>query len=333
MAEALSGYELSLWHDPDSATAHWNRALTWLQAGNYERGWPEYEWRWRRKRSRPREFARPRWEGGPLGGRTVLLRCEQGLGDAIQFVRYAPLVRERGGPVVLECPRRLLSLFSRCEGIDRLVAEGDPLPAFDVQAPLMSLPALLGTTLATVPARVPYLSADPALVEQWGARVAPLPGFRVGITWQGNPRHKWDAHRSIRLASFASLARLEGIHLVSLQREHGTEQLRSLAGRFSVTDLAREPAASPGDFAETAALLEHLDLVVTVDTATAHLAGALGVPVWVALSTISDWRWLLDRDDSPWYPTMRLFRQRRQGDWDDVFARMADELRLLHPRP
>jgi tetratricopeptide (TPR) repeat protein len=322
LAEALAGYEMSLWYNPSSPTTHWNRALTLLQMGDYERGWPEYEWRWRRKRSRPRCFEQPRWDGSALDGRTILLYSEQGMGDVIQFVRYAKLIHRRGGKVIVECPPRLLPLFARCADIDQLVAEGEPLPAFDVQAPLMSLPGLFGTTLASVPAEVPYLSVEPQLVKHWGERLGGAPGFRVGIAWQGNPRHKWDAHRSIPLAAFAPLARVPGVRLVSLQKEHGTEQLPAFAKHFAVEDLG------PGEFTDTAAAMAHLDLVITVDSAVAHLAGALGRPVWVALSTIVDWRWLLGRDDTPWYPTMRLFRQKRLGDWDEVIARIARE---LHP--
>jgi Flp pilus assembly protein TadD len=322
-AEALAGYEMSLWLRPSGVSPHWNRALTWLQMGDFERGWPEYEWRFRRKRSRPRPFAQPRWDGSSLAGRTILLHPEQGLGDVIQFVRYAALVKQRGGTVVVECPRSLYPLFSRCAGIDHLVAEGDPLPPFDFQVPLLSLPGLLGTTLASIPAQVPYLGAEPQLVDFWGQRLRRDPGLRVGIAWQGNPRHQWDRHRSVALAQFAPLARLEGVRLISLQQEHGTEQLSALAGRFPVEPLGPNPDGQPVTFADTAAVLHHLDLVVTVDTSLAHLAGALAVPVWVALSTYSDWRWLLDRDDSPWYPTLRLFRQAQLGQWQHVFERIA----------
>jgi tetratricopeptide (TPR) repeat protein len=323
--EALACYDLALCFDPQSVSTHWNRSLAWLQAGDFARGWPEYEWRWRRPGAQPRlSTDRPPWDGSPLEGRTILLWCEQGLGDALQFARYAPLVQRRGGRVVLHCPGILRALFGTLPGIDHLAAEGEPLPPFDVHAPLLSLPGLLGTTLATVPADVPYLAADPALIETWGQRLAAVPGFRVGIAWQGNPHHKWDHFRSVPLGAFAPLARVEGISLVSHQKGPGSEQLVAVKGRLPVVDFGDKLGAS-GPFPDTAALMRGLDLVVTVDTATAHLAGALGVPVWVVLSTIVDWRWLLGRDDSPWYPGMRLFRQRRLGDWGDVFARVAIE--------
>jgi Tfp pilus assembly protein PilF len=329
LEEAEASYREALRLRPDFVEAHFSRALGLLQSGDYARGWPEYEWRWRRPRTPPRPFQQPRWDGGPLGGRTILLYCEQGLGDAIQFVRYAPLVKDRGGAVVLECPGALIPLLSTCPGIDRPVARGQPLPDFDVQVPLLSLPGLLGTTLQTVPAQVPYLFAEEKRVERWRRVLGPPPGLKVGIIWQGNPQHPADYVRSIPLAQFAPLAGVEGVRLVSLQKGPGVEQLRELAGRFPVTELSEELDAEGGAFLDTAALMKSVDLVVTSDTAAAHLAGALGVPVWVALSRMADWRWLREREDSPWYPTMRLFRQSRLGDWAPVFEAMAGELRRL----
>jgi tetratricopeptide (TPR) repeat protein len=329
--EAVACYDQALRLEPDAASTRWNRALAWLQMGEYERGWPEYEWRWRRKRARPRPFRQPLWDGAPLAGRTLLLHCEQGLGDAIQFVRYAALARAAGGRVVVECPGLLRELFATASGPDQVVAEGEPLPPFDVQAPLMSLPAVFKTSLATVPADVPYLHADHARQERWRQRLAPLAGFKVGIVWQGNPYHKWDRYRSVALARFAPLAYVPGVCLVSVQQVHGTEQLARRRW-FEVTELEGEPVGSPGTFADTAALLTSLDLLVTVDTAVAHLAGALAAPVWLLLAALTDWRWLLKREDCPWYPTMRLFRQRELGDWEPVFERVADELRKLVAR-
>jgi tetratricopeptide (TPR) repeat protein len=324
--EAAACYETALRYEPDSSSSHWNLALAWLQMGEFERGWREYEWRWRRPATPPRLLPRPRWDGSPLGGRTIRLWSEQGLGDTIQFARYAALVRAQGSRVALECPAPLLTLFHTLPGIDELVPEGASLPPFDCHAPLMSLPALLGTTLATVPADVPYLKADAALAEVWSRRLKPLKGYKVGIGWQGNPHHKWDRWRSVPMTMFAPLAEVPHARLISLQHGPGTEQLAALAGRFAVTQLGKEFSAADA-WADTAAAMACLDLVVTVDTATAHLAGALGVPVWVPLPTLVDWRWLLGRDDSPWYPTMRLFRQRSLGEWEAVFERMAAELR------
>jgi tetratricopeptide (TPR) repeat protein len=326
--EAVACYEAALRYEPDSPSHHWNLSLALLQSGDFARGWQEYEWRWRRPATPMRPFRQPLWEGLPLDGRTILLWCEQGLGDAIQFARYAPLVRARGGRVVLECPEPLRALFQTLPGVEELLPEGvGATKSFDCHAPLMSLPRLLHTMLATVPADVPYLEADPALVERWRERLASSDCFRVGVAWQGNPHHKWDRWRSVPLALFAPLAEVPGARLVSLQQGPGSEQLPALRGRFDVLDLGTELAAAPGAWANVAAVIACLDLVVSVDTATAHLAGALGVPVWVPLPTLVDWRWLLGRDDSPWYPTMRLFRQKQLGDWEPAFARMADTLR------
>jgi hypothetical protein len=243
----------------------------------------------------------------------------------IQFIRYAALVKQQGGSVVVECPARMVPLFSTCPGIDRLVAEGEALPDFDVHAPLLSLPGLLGTTLETVPARVPYLTADPALVKRWGQELEGIEGLRVGIAWQGNPKHQWDRHRSIPLARFADLAAVPGVRLISLQTGPGAEQ----AHRLPVADVLADLDAGPGAFADTAAVMEHLHLVVSADTAVAHLAGALALPAWVALSRIADWRWVEGREDSPWYPRLRLFRQEKLGEWQPVFERMAQEMKRV----
>jgi tetratricopeptide (TPR) repeat protein len=324
--EAAACYEQALRLDPECASTHWNLSLTRLQAGDYERGWRQYEWRWRRKGSAMRPFNRPLWDGSPLDGRTILLHSEQGLGDSIQFVRYAALVKQRGCRVLLESPGLLLPLFACVPGVDQLTAEGSELPTFDVHAPLMSLPRLLGTALTTVPADIPYLAPDPTLVEHWRRRLDTIPGFKVGICWQGNPHHRWDRHRSVQLAQFAPLAALPGVQLISLQKTHGIEQIS--ASRFPITDFSEDLDRS-APFMDTAALIRNLDLVITTDTAIAHLAGALGAQVRLLLSTIVDWRWLLKCEGTPWYPTMRLFRQHTLGDWETLFERLTDELRQL----
>jgi len=328
--EALAGYQVALWLQPDSASAHWNRALAWLQKGDFEKGWTEYEWRWKRKQTPPRPFRQPVWDGSPLGGRVILLYMEQGLGDMLQFIRYAPLVKECSGTVIVECPRFLIPLFSTCRGIDRLMAEGDSLPEFDVQAPFMSLPRIFQTTLETVPGTVPYLFPGAGLVEKWRQRLSSIDGFKIGIAWQGNPNHQWDRHRSIPLKEFAALARLPGIRLISLQKGAGTEQLKS-AG-FEVLEFGDELDTTSGAFMDSAAIIKNLDLVITVDSAIAHLAGALGAPVWLGLAAIVDWRWMFQREDSPWYPTMRLFRQGKLGDWPSIFERMASGVSQLLKR-
>jgi hypothetical protein len=332
LEEAIACYDYALWLRPDDATTHWNRSLAYLAQGDYERGWAEYEWRWRRKRTRPLPFAQPAWDGTPLEGRTILLYMEQGLGDMIQFIRYAPLVKARGGRVVIECPDILVDLFASVAGVDQIIAEKSELPPFDVHAPLMSLPRLLGTRLDKVPAEVPYLSAPPEMVERWRDRLAQSSAFKVGMVWQGNPHHKWDRHRSVPLAQFAPLAAIPGVELISLQHGDAAAAPHSLNGRFRVAQWTSKKCSDSIPFAETAAVIMTLDLVITVDTAVAHLAGALAAPVWVPLSAIVDWRWMHKRSDTPWYPTMRLFRQSELGKWGPVFQRMADELGALVAR-
>jgi tetratricopeptide (TPR) repeat protein len=319
-AEALACYERALALNPEYVEAHLHRGLALLLLGRWREGWPEYEWRWRMKNFPKRDFPQPRWDGSPLGGRTILLHAEQGLGDILQFIRYAPLVQERGGRVVVEAPGGLLPLLRTFRGIDVLVAKQAPLPPFDVHAGLLSLPGILGTTVETIPARVPYLAADPERVAQWRKKLAG-PEFKVGIAWQGSRTFHWDRYRSIPLAHFAPLGEVAGVRLINLQKGHGSEQLRDAP--FAVTDLGDEVDTKTGGFLDTAAIMKCLDLVITSDTAVAHLAGTLGVPVWVALPVSPDWRWLLGRDDCPWYPTMRLFRQRRLADWGEVFERLA----------
>jgi tetratricopeptide (TPR) repeat protein len=311
---------------PNYAEAHLGLAFNLLLRGHFKQAWPDYEWRLRINGSSPRSFPQPLWDGSPLGGRTILLHAEGGLGDTIQFIRYAKVVKQSGGTVIVECQELLLPFLASCPGIDRLVAAKSELPAFDVHAPLLSLPLILKTSLATVPADIPYLGPDAGRHTKWQRKLDRYPGFKVGIVWQGNPRFLQDRQRSIPLVHFAPLAQIEGVCLLSLQKGPGSEQLGAVAEQFRVIDLGCRLDKKGGAFMDTAAVMKNLDLVITSDTAIAHLAGALGVPVWVALSFAPDWRWLLRREDSPWYPTMRLFRQTKSGDWDGVFARMAEAL-------
>lgn len=315
--EGAACCQIALWLKPDSVSAHWHRALALLQLGQFEEGFAEYEWRWRRQGVSGRQFQAPLWNGEPLDGKTILIYMEQGLGDALQFVRYVPMVVARGGRVALECREPLLQVLGGFPGVDQLVPEGSPLPKFDVHAPLMSLPFIFKTTLETIPPPA-ILAPNERLVEQWRERLAGNSELKVGLAWQGNPHHKWDHHRSIPLKRFAKLAEIPQVQLFSLQRGPGSDQVAKLDGRFEIKELLDPAQSDRAAWAEVAALMKNLDLVISVDTATAHLAGSLGVPVWVALPKASDWRWLLDREDSPWYPSMRLFRQQRQGDWDDV---------------
>lgn len=314
---------------PGYVAAHCNAAVALLLRGDLPEGFAEYEWRWYKSDfSTPlRNFPQPQWRGEDIAGRTILLHHEQGLGDSIHFVRYVPAVAARAGTVVLEMPAALHGLFAPFAAIPnvRLVTMGEPLPPFDVHCPMLSLPIPFGTTIGTVPAAVPYLAPEPDRVEAWRARL-PADGFRIGLIWQGKPDVKIDEGRSIPLAAYAPLARVPGVRLISLQKTHGLEQLKTLPDGMVVETLGDDFDAGPHAFLDTAAVMASLDLVVTSDTSVAHLAGALGRPTWVAVKAVPEWRWLLEGDDNPWYPTMRVFRQETPGDWDAVFAGMAGEL-------
>ncbi len=325
--EALVHFEEALRLQPDNGDSHFNRGLALLLAGDLERGWPEYEWRWRVKEAQSLVVValarqRPFWNGSPIAGKTLLVHAEQGLGDTIQFLRYLPLVKNLGATVIFACPAPLIPLASRCAGFDRIIPLDRDFPAHDEHIPLMNLPRIFGTTLATIPAQGPYLFAEPALVDHWRCELAEFSGRKIGIAWQGNPKNLHDALRSIPLRCFAPLAGLSGVRLFSLQKGPGSEQIADVSGQFELTDLGSRLDES-GAFLDTAAVMLNLDLIITSDTATAHLAGALGRPVWVALCYAPDWRWLLHREDSPGYPSMRLFRQHSVSRWDEVFERMA----------
>ncbi|HKI19044.1 MAG TPA: tetratricopeptide repeat protein, partial [Isosphaeraceae bacterium] len=345
--EAIAYYEQAARLEPDNPEVHRSLAYVLLGAGDYARGWPEHEWRLRCRPLRGVQVNRTFWNGDDFRNQTILLHHEQGYGDTLQFIRFAPLVKRRGGRVVVLCQPALLKLVARCPGID-VVFEGTSYePECHVHAPLMSLPAIVGTTLATLPAQVPYLFADRALVDHWRSELAgalklaagansrvpersglgePARPFLIGIAWQGRPEHDGDRWRSFALAQFAPLADLPGVRLISLQVGDGRDQAQATGGRFPVIDL---PGRRGRDFSETAAIMCSLDLVISPDTAVAHLAGGLGIPIWVALPYSSDWRWLSGRDDSPWYPTARLFRQAKPGEWGPVFERMAEALKRV----
>jgi tetratricopeptide (TPR) repeat protein len=323
--EALERIDRTLRIKPQLTIAHLNRAISWLRIGDFQRGLPEFEWRRMMEQRNKRKFDAPLWDGSSLPEGTILLHDEQGLGDTMQAVRYAPLVKQRCGRVIVQCQKVLAPLLSRCPGIDQLIAKGEKLPSHDAQIPLMSLPLAFDTTVATIPNRVPYIFPDESLAEKWRQRLAAYPGFRVGIAWQGNKKYAGDPYRSIPLRHFEPLARIPNVRLFSLQKGDGVEQMAQMPADFSLVDFGAElDAAAP--FADTAAVMQNLDLIITSDTAIPHLAGSMGRPVWVALNFASDWRWLDGREDSPWYPTMRLFRQPRLADWDALFAHIATEL-------
>ncbi|MEO5375315.1 MAG: tetratricopeptide repeat-containing glycosyltransferase family protein [Alphaproteobacteria bacterium] len=324
LAEAGTHFDAAIRLDPDFVQAHFHRALVHLLEGDWREGFAEYQWRWRMAEFRSPHVSRPWWDGGPLDGRTILLHAEQGFGDILQFVRFAPAVKAQGGRVVLECPSRLHRLLAGLPGIDRLTAPGDAVDYdYDVQMPLMSLPLVLGVTVESLPRLRSYLVAEPALVKAWRHRLGPRRSLRIGIAWQGNPGYRADAQRSPPLSQFLPLLRLPGVEAFSLQKGYGREQLDLLPPDVTVTDLADALDMDSGAFVDTAAVMQVMDLVVCSDSAVAHLAGALGRPVWVPLAFVPDWRFLMEGEDCVWYPTMRLFRQQAAGDWPGVFARIA----------
>jgi tetratricopeptide (TPR) repeat protein len=312
---------------PDYADAHFNLSLSLLANGCFQQGWEEYEWRWKCKDlSTPRNFAQPQWDGRPLEGRTILLYTEQGFGDALQFMRYLPLVAERGGRIIVECQAELQRILQTIAGKWQVVARGQPLPAFDLHCPLLSLPRVFGTNLANVPNIVPYLHADAEDASGWQHRLADYsPRVKVGLAWAGSPTHTNDRNRSIKLARLAPLGRAPGVRFFSLQKGAAAAEARTPPPGMELVDWTQDLK----DFAGTAALIANLDLVIAVDTAVVHLAGAMGKPVWTLLPYVPDWRWLMGREDSPWYPTMRFFRQPSRGEWAGVVQRVADALRGL----
>ncbi|HEV3383700.1 MAG TPA: tetratricopeptide repeat protein [Gemmata sp.] len=326
LAEAREQFERALRLKPDFADAHFYLGMLLLLQGDFIGGLPEYEWRWQSHSLR--QLPEPAWDGSSLEGRTLVLHPEQGTGDTLQFIRYGPLLQRSGARVLLACDGNLPPLLSRSGVVDGFLHPGETPPGA-VHASLMSLPMLLKTTAETIPAPVPYLKADPDRVELWRTQLAGLPGRKVGVCWQGNRYHLDDHLRSFPPARLEPLARVPGTNLISLQVGYGSEQILSVADRFELLDANPRLDHNRGAFVDLAALMLNLDLVVTCDTAVAHLAGALAVPTWVALPFAPDWRWQLDRIDSPWYPSMRLFRQQRPADWDGVFLQMAQELERM----
>jgi tetratricopeptide (TPR) repeat protein len=320
---AEAQYRDLLRRHPNDPTAHYNLGVLLLLAGRYAEAWPEWDWRFQADPTLARKVGGQLWQGEPLDGRTLLIYAEQGIGDSLQFCRYLPLL-PRDGRVLLEVHAPLVRLLTHLPGFATVAAIGDPLARHDLSCPLLSLPRLLGTqTEADIPAPIPYLHADPALVAQWRQRTERLPGLRVGIVWAGNPsRSRMDRHRSVPAAVLAALAEVPNVSLVSLQVGAAAADLHATVPAGTVHDWTADLA----DFTDTAALTETLDLVIGVDTAVVHLAGALGKPVWLLNRSDTCWRWLLGREDSPWYPTLRQFRQPRAGDWPSVMNQVRTAL-------
>jgi Flp pilus assembly protein TadD len=328
--EGIACYRRAIDLKPDYAEAHYNLAMALLARGDMAAGWEEHEWRWKAPQfiMVRRDFTQPQWRGEAAEGRTLLIHAEQGFGDTMQFCRYAPLAAARGLRVILEVPKPLVRLLHSLPGVHWVAAQGEALPAFDLHCPMLSMPLAFGTTITTIPSTVPYLHADTARVANWRTRLAMMgePGPRVGLVWAGNPRKQLrgaaalDRRRSIAPDRLAPLFELPGLQFFSLQME-GPEAPK----HFPLTDFMGEMR----DFTDTAALIANLDLVISVDTSVAHLAAALGKPVWLLDRFDSCWRWLVGRRDSPWYPTLRLYRQPQPGDWDSVVAEVTRDLRSL----
>ena len=326
--EAVASFRRSLALRPDYAEAHGGLGLALLTQGDMAAGWTEYEWRWKTSQMImvQRRFTQPRWRGHEAAGRTLLIHAEQGFGDTLQFCRYAELAAACGFRVVMEVDAPLVRLLRDLSGVDLVVACGEQLPNFDLHCPMLSMPLALGTTMATIPSGTAYINPDTAQVAEWRTRIGAMEnqGLRIGLVWAGNPRRQsaaltvLDRRRSVAPDRLAPLFEVPGLHFFSLQKDGPPAP-----ADFEMTDVMHEM----DDFADTAALIANLDLVITVDTAVTHLAAAIGKPVWLLNRFDTCWRWMRERRDSPWYPTLRLYRQPRLGDWDAVLAEVAGDLR------
>jgi Tfp pilus assembly protein PilF len=330
--KALRDFDAALAIAPDDTNTTWSKSLLVLSLGDFSLGWPLYESRLRLERE-PRTFDVPRWTGQEsLAGKTILVHAEQGLGDTVHFCRYVRLLEDRGAHVVLEVQPVLVGLLRSLRMRGRLMAQDDPIPPVDFHCPLLSLPLGFHTELATIPGDVPYLRADPDAVSAWRAHVESIPGFKVGINWQGNvetERQDWARSRSFPLECMSPLARVDGVRFVSLQKGAAADQRRDVSFSERIVELTDPKDLGEAAILETAALVSALDLVVTSDTLLAHVCGALGVPVWTVVPAVPDWRWLRDRGDNPWYPTMRVFRRRVGGGWSEVFEEAAQMLSVV----
>ena len=316
LQESIEAYNRSLEIAPDYALARYGRAISLLAAGQFPEGFRDYEWRWHL--IKPRQFQQPEWTGNPAPGQTLLLHAEQGFGDAIQMVRFIPAARERVGRVILECRPELKTLFQYSKCADAVIPYGTEIPPFDCRLSLISLPRALGVTLDTIPNRTPYLRAPSCE----GLPPTQLGRLKVGLVWAGNPDHHQDAARSIRLEQLAPVLQVPHAAFYNLQQSVPARDQACLE-KYSA---AIRSNLNLADFLDTASVIAEMDLVITVDTAVAHLAGALGKPVWTLLQHSPDWRWLLDRPDSPWYPTMRLFRQAKRNEWEPIILRVTEAL-------
>jgi Glycosyltransferase family 9 (heptosyltransferase) len=319
--EAIAHYRAGLEIAPNDGDLHVFLALALLTVGDYENGWREFEWRWHSSRLNTQrlEFDAPLWDGSDIAGRRLLIYAEQGLGDVIMLSRYATLLAERNVTVIFGCQPPLETLLATVPGLACAASRFDRTPAFDLQLPSFGLPHVMGTRLETIPRQVPYVFANPRRAEAWRKALEPIEGFRVGLAWAGSPQNTNDRNRSVAISMFAPLGEVEGVRFLSVQKGERAGDMPPPTLGLLATEF--------DDFADCAALMANLDLVISVDTATAHLAAALGRPTWTLLPLVPDWRWMLGRDDTIWYPTMRLFRQTTRGDWEGVIRRVAEALR------
>ncbi len=320
--EAIMSYGMALKYKPESIHAHINRSSALLLTENFKDGWPEYEWRLHTKNCNSGILHQPQWDGSPLNGKTILVHAEQGFGDTIQFIRYLPMIKNQGEYVIFECTKNLISLLKNCAGIDRIIEmTSKPNVDFDTHIHLLSLPGIFGTNMDSIPSDTPYIIVDPTLTEPWRLKLANNNDFKIGIVWAGRPTFK-DHYRSCSLDDFAALVDIPGITFYSLQKGPASEEILDPPKGMKIICLDKELT----DFSDTAAVISNLDLIISTDTAVVHLAGAIGKPVWTLLHTSSDWRWFLNRENSPWYPTMRLFRQSKFNDWRGVFDQVKEAL-------
>lgn len=314
---AIGLFDQVLEANPNYKDCPWDRALTYLMAGDFKTGFAEYDSRWSLEKSPPRKFKQAQWDGSPLSGRTLFIHREQGFGDAMQFIRLVSAVKKfYGGSVVLECQPELITLFEKVEGIDQLVPFGQRPPDFDVWIPLMSLARILKIDQDSIPGIVPYL--HPRKENRFRIRPSPIGGLNIGMVWAGSPTHQNDRRRSVNVEKFLPLMAHQGVTLFSLQKGDRSKDITLKGARGLIVDAGHEIK----NFADTASLISQLDLVISVDTSVVHLACAMGKPVWLLLPYTPDWRWMLERDDSPWYPSLRIFRQEKPGDWEGVFERV-----------
>jgi tetratricopeptide (TPR) repeat protein len=330
--QALEIYNKVLTKSPDYGLAHFSRALTYLTLGDFDRGWPEYEWRWGAYDESPKKFKQPIWDGSDLRGKTILIYAEQGLGDTLQFIRYAKVLKNMGATVFFLTQQPLKDLIAKCPYIDKVATSAHDLPNFDLQIALMSIPMVVKTRQETVPAEIPYLFSQDNLDKEWKEKLSNDKNFKIGICWQGNSQYRTQflrhvvAAKSMKINYFEPIAKLPGVSIYSLQKINGTDQMKTLDPSVIIHEFQGDFDNSHGRFMDTAAVMKNLDLVISVDTSICHLAGGLGLPVWVPLPLPADWRWMLDTETTPWYPNMRLFRQKKTGDWESVIKNIVAEL-------